>query len=322
MEHPTSAHHDQFINQALQASPEELARRLYESEALVQALQAQNSRVAGRASGAGTTSGNDAPSSAAVIKVLRDKLHIFKGQRNLSAIRTYLHRLDKYFEAAYFSEAERLTVASSYLELHAEVWWLTHQKSHPRGTPHHIATWDAYKEAIQAYFTPANSDKATRDKIARLRQTGSVQDYLGKFNELCLEITDIAESEKLDKFFRGLKPKIQEQLALNPDTTVDLARMSSAVDRIDQIQYAYSRNQYSSTTHRTPVTQANLDHRDIRPMEIDNLNTTFGRLTKLTDTEKAELRSKGACFKCRQVGHISALCPLRKQPQGNGKKTQ
>ena len=33
--------------------------------------------------------------------------------------------------------------------------------------------------------------------------------------------------------------------------------------------------------------------------------------TQLSDKEKQKLRDNGACFKCRQKGHISRYCPTR-----------
>jgi hypothetical protein len=41
------------------------------------------------------------------------------------------------------------------------------------------------------------------------------------------------------------------------------------------------------------------------PMDVD-----AGRgFTPLTDTERTDLRNKGACFRCRQTGHMSQVCP-------------
>ena len=39
--------------------------------------------------------------------------------------------------------------------------------------------------------------------------------------------------------------------------------------------------------------------------------TQPARLRKLTDEERASLASKGACFRCREKGHIVINCPLK-----------
>jgi Zinc knuckle len=35
--------------------------------------------------------------------------------------------------------------------------------------------------------------------------------------------------------------------------------------------------------------------------------------TPLTDEEHTDLRNKGACFRCRQTGHMSQVCPQRRR---------
>jgi hypothetical protein len=49
---------------------------------------------------------------------------------------------------------------------------------------------------------------------------------------------------------------------------------------------------------------------NVNPISRHN-NNTGGRYTKLTDTERDDLRARGACFRCRQDGHMSNQCPNR-----------
>jgi Zinc knuckle len=35
--------------------------------------------------------------------------------------------------------------------------------------------------------------------------------------------------------------------------------------------------------------------------------------TPLTDKERTGLRNKGACFRCRQTGHMSQVCPQQRR---------
>src|SRR3954466_12574652 len=41
------------------------------------------------------------------------------------------------------------------------------------------------------------------------------------------------------------------------------------------------------------------------------INTITSRFKKLTDEEREKLRCTGACFACRQLGHMSSQCPRR-----------
>jgi hypothetical protein len=51
------------------------------------------------------------------------------------------------------------------------------------------------------------------------------------------------------------------------------------------------------------------------PMELGAVSVGARGLKPLTDTERQELRKQGACFRCRQPGHLAKDCPAK----GNGK---
>jgi hypothetical protein len=52
------------------------------------------------------------------------------------------------------------------------------------------------------------------------------------------------------------------------------------------------------------------------------MDVDAGRVfTPLSDQERADLSKKGACFRCRQQGHISRFCPQKRQGQGGGGTT-
>jgi Zinc knuckle len=46
--------------------------------------------------------------------------------------------------------------------------------------------------------------------------------------------------------------------------------------------------------------------KDPNTMDVDQGQISF---TKLTNKEKATLKSRGACFRCRQDGHVARNCP-------------
>src|SRR5258708_16966127 len=75
----------------------------------------------------------------------------------------------------------------------------------PNGDASQI-TWQMFYDGLIAMFKPVNAKKVARDKLAVLKQTHSVVRYNSEFQQLCLQINDINEAEKLDKYIRGLKP--------------------------------------------------------------------------------------------------------------------
>ena len=80
-------------------------------------------------------------------------------------------------------------------------------------------------------------------------QTHSVVRYNSEFQQLCLQINDISEAEKLDKYIRGLKSAIREKVELDEPRT--LADAMSKAQRIDSITY------HSRMMHGTEQTSAN-----------------------------------------------------------------
>ncbi len=192
-----------------------------------------------------------------------------------------------------------------------------------------FASWDAFASALRAQFTEANFLRKTRDRLAQLKQTGSVQRYLHEFSALCLEIPDLADGEQLHRFMYGLKPAIRQQVELHKCSTFEEA--ATTADTVDQTMYTSARGSY------IPPTPPRRDYREFQrrdssrsgptPMEIDALrmhamqrqNRAFDSRgsapppmgPRLTPEERARLRDANACFYCRKPGHMMSECPER-----------
>ncbi|CAI5950609.1 unnamed protein product [Closterium sp. NIES-65] len=99
-------------------------------------------------------------------------------------------------------------------------------------------------------FEPVNSIERARDNLAELRQHRSVAEYINRFRELVLEIPDIPAAELMDKFKRGLKPKIRTEVELRGATTLD--EMIRVAERFDTVNFtAYQRFQGRTGQHTT-----------------------------------------------------------------------
>ena len=72
-----------------------------------------------------------------------------------------------------------------------------------------------------------------------MEQRTSVQTYVHDFRELALQIPDLSEAEKLDRFLRGLKPRLQRELAIRDPRTMDEA--VNMAERIDTVDFASQR---------------------------------------------------------------------------------
>ena len=110
----------------------------------------------------------------------------------------------------------------------------------------------------------------------------------------------MSEEDHLDKFMRGLKPDIQEKVAIQqPTNLADACRIANTIDTI--------RHQARMTTTTTRTWNSPKTNGPI-PMEIDAI-----RRGGLTDKERDHLRKVGGCFFCREVGHMARACPKKRK---------
>ncbi len=211
-----------------------------------------------------------------------------------SSIRSWAIHMDNYLKNC--ANEEAVSVASSYLIGPAHEWWIVHQTTNTGST---IDSWEKLKDALIARFETLNKEKLARDKLATWKQIKDVITFNEDFQRIILDISDISESEKIDRYSRGLKSYIWKELCTKDydDLTVlmrDAQRVESAHKRLGG-SYLKSYNSPSAEKQNDP-------------MEIGNIE-----IKKLTPEEREECFKKGLCLRCRQPGHIAKNCPKGKR---------
>src|SRR3954471_10877722 len=100
-----------------------------------------------------------------------------------------------------------------------------------------MPSWEEFEELLTEKFKLVNTIKAARDKLATLKQTGSVKAYNDLFLGTILDIPTISEEEQLDRYTWGLKEKVHIKVELRePNTLKEAIRIA---DRYDTISFAY-----------------------------------------------------------------------------------
>ena len=120
------------------------------------------------------------------------------------------------------------------------------------------------------------------------------------------------DSIMIYKFIRGLKSKTRMELELkDPQSLNEAFRLA---DRFDSIVY---QQKFNNFVEKPFVKSTNpIQYEDSKPMQLDAFQTmkakvsktTFKPLQPLSAEERTQLRSIGACFKCRQPGHMAREC--------------
>ena len=68
-----------------------------------------------------------------------------------------------------------------------------------------INTWVEFQHELRKHFASSNIEKEAWMRLCRLKQTGSVRNYINDFATLILEISDISDKNFLFYFQDGLK---------------------------------------------------------------------------------------------------------------------
>jgi Retrotransposon gag protein len=264
---------------------------------------------------------------SSTLRVLQQRLRPFDGRRDVRSLEDYIDSMENYFAvASTLTESSKLAIAVSYLDRTAATWWKSHLRSTPEdltGQPHpqRIRRWLSMRQALLAEFYPTDVIRSARDRLAKLRQTNSVKEYVERFRNLELQIPDLSDSEKVDRFRRGLKDSVRLQVALQPGLrNSDFATLVASAIEIDDIIYRSKRERHL-VSHTEKREQNRKDH-DSMDMEIDvidfrNKSKPKGhsptKRVPLTVEERARLIAKKGCFYCRkeQAGHVIKECPTR-----------
>lgn len=201
-------------------------------------------------------------------------------------IEVWIAQMDTYVEGE--NPETTLRVAISYIEGDAFSWLESFR------LVNEINTWEQLKEALVRRFSPLDKAIAARDKLHRWKQVKDVESFNSDFMSILIDIPDIAEAEKLDRYSRGLKSYIWEALCTKTyqrleDLMTDALRVENA--KRGRHQKARVNNGSSSNSHVTP-------------MELGSTS-----IQKLTPAEREKCLREGRCLRCRRTGHMARDCP-------------
>lgn len=232
--------------------------------------------------------------------------------------------IDNYLTASGVElDIERITIATIYLRGPALVWW-RRIDSNPNDRP---TSWSSFCAGLRATFQPTNPAEDARDKLARLRQTGSVAAYATIMRNTALDIPTMTDDELKDRFIRGLRTATQNECRMRTPATFEAAV---------QVAERYDALRNISTWRKEPISSfysggdsgpsamelgAAVDFRTHLPTPRTPSPNGGSRQfrQKLTPELQQMLIKEGKCFFCRQPGHMALNCPERLRQQRAGK---
>ena len=242
-----------------------------------------------------------------------DKYH---GQRDFLLLGNWIFSVDQYFILTDTPAHKQGPFVSTLLRDEALLWYRSSYENWDPATP---LTWDILRAAMRQYFAPPNEDRRLQDEWANLRQHGTVFEYVSVLTALAMRIPGLSQTQILDKFIRGLKPKTRIEVELRDPRTPDEAYRLA--DRFDRIVYGTKNTSFLTQNYNryTPTSNASMDYGD--PMQIDTI-----RPRRIGRNDIQRLRTQGLCFICKKPGHITANCPKeteqfrKRNQQGKGRR--
>ena len=203
-------------------------------------------------------------------------------------------------------ESKKIWFVLSFMkEGPADTWRDEFMKDITATTPvARTTSWANMQASIEADFKDVNSGKNARTSMANLHQNGgNIATYTAAFRDL-QAMSDISDEVALiDLYLNGLDDYIHDKL-------LDADNLRTLKDYQDRALTYYQRGQqkrarrtgvYIPPARRTPIiavgTQAN-------PIIVNR--------ERLTPQKQTELRKKGACYRCKKIGHLARDCPSRR----------
>lgn len=246
----------------------------------------------------------------------------YSGTRDIVTLDSWISSVNSYFILSHAKTPYIYYSLTTLLDGEAGVWFRYTYSETQAST----LTWPTVRDTLRQYFTPVNHLHQLQNVYTTLRQTTTVDAYTTRFSEVILQLAAndviIPDQMLLHQYIHGLKPATRLQVQIeNPASLREAARIATTYDTI-RFATRTPFSQYENTTRSPFYNPKNEDNRG-EPMQLDNLvlneieidalhtkaSQSSKQLTKLTAEDRQHLRKLGACFKCRQPGHMARECP-------------
>jgi len=225
--------------------------------------------------------------------------------------------------STYDDDEKRIAFVLSHMtEKEAALWKEQYIGSRVRNGVLHLPTWKEFEEKLLEDFRFEDQVRGAMAKLEKIQQGNrNVEEFITQFKLLVGQAGLTTESftdnvHLIGMFRKALHPRLAERILYGeaiPDTIEGWYkkaiqyegnfRMANAFKQIGnrfQPNYGAFGGNQNWNNKRSP-------QRDPNAMDVDAI-----AVNALTPEERSDLMRRGACFHCRQIGHISQNCPKKR----------
>jgi len=212
--------------------------------------------------------------------------------------------------ATKWADAKRLAIR----QYHDKTAGKTAEQITAEGLVHPMYGWTAFKDQFEKHFMLHNENEMARDALDILVMgSKSCEEYTTMFNGYA-EMAQYDEVYLLRKYQEGLNKALRDKVLGTYPAPEDLKNWKERALNLDR---AWRKSQTKKnikpevkpfTPYRKPEPK-----RDPNAMDIDRISVE----------EQQDLMKKGACFYCKESGHLAKNCPKKgRMPARDQKKPE
>ncbi|PWA01621.1 hypothetical protein BB558_002272, partial [Smittium angustum] len=236
---------------------------------------------------------------------------MFKGDDKIDPER-WLKRVELFFKKSSLSEEEYLEYVDLYLEARAKSWFNIYKAS--------FSKWAEFTEKFKSRFYTKEQELVAWKKLQSFAQTE--EDLIGvaeKMDALFKAAKVTNEQDKVKYFTMAVLPKYRKKLLeIEVKTMHEALELSLEQEQIENVYNIGKPGVYSNPKNQT-IKQSSLhdQHKKI-DNNYESLIEKFQELSlnliqSLKQNErfnhnvydKNDLRKRGACYYCKELGHIA-----------------
>ena len=133
-----------------------------------------------------------------------------------SSAKSWVEKLDIYFQLNQMSQSEAIKVATLHLEGEAQDWWF-----HGMATLGHstVTTYAEFTRRVVERFDRKDPEQHFFE-LTKLRQTGSAEAYISDFLRVSVMVPDLSTARMVYMFVEGLSEPLRGLVRLTRPATL------------------------------------------------------------------------------------------------------